>query len=499
MDKFIESVQSQDIPLDGIDELISSKNISCYYCFENTSPVKSWGAFMPPDILCSSFYKALHDFPILSGRFKVDNLSRGYVEVDRNNLNMPVYTDADWDVEFKNLMDMGFKSNLLPDNFDDFCGIAAASRFGTVSAKLGVFHVRRLKNYSGVVVFASISHAVVDGYAYLAFMRRWAEISKWMQENPTINESTLLTATFSHDRSIHSEYRLDGTDALNSTLLKTINDSNAITRFFSSLPIDKRNSIFKAMVTSVPLSCCSFHVSIQALKAFQNSVQEYAPPGTWYSTNDVLTALLTIVIGQATYDVSDRKHNTFVSKVRRALFGDGSNKPRDILAAVVINARSRVNHPRIKDFMGNLSITRSVLCPHELVQGKNYLESLSKIATELRNILLATDEKFVGQFNFLMNSESDMFMRVVLKYRKQNSITVSNVSKTGYYEIDFGAGIPCLVRPIFRATPNLISVMPCHPDIGGYDVLAHLDRDVAKIVAQDKRWMGLVDSHYLDI
>ncbi|KAJ2398598.1 hypothetical protein GGI23_003149 [Coemansia sp. RSA 2559] len=200
MDKFIESVQSHDIPLGVFDKFIALIYVPFYYWFENTSPVGSWGAFMPPDILCSSFYKALQDFPILSGRFKVNSSSCGYVEVDRNNLNMPVYTDTDWDVEFKRLMDMGFKANLLPENFDEFCGIAAASRFGTVSAKLGIFHVRRLKNYSGVVVFASIPHALVDGYGYLAFMNRWAEISKWMHDNPTINESALPAVTFDHDR-----------------------------------------------------------------------------------------------------------------------------------------------------------------------------------------------------------------------------------------------------------------------------------------------------------
>ncbi|KAJ2853968.1 hypothetical protein GGI22_004669, partial [Coemansia erecta] len=222
MDKFIESVQSHDIPLGVFDKFISLIYVPFYYWFENTSPVKSWDTFMPPDILCSSFYKALKDFPILSGRFKANSSSCGYVEVDRNNLNMPVYTDTDWDVEFKRLMDMGFKANLLPENFDEFCGIAAASRFGTVSAKLGIFHVRRLKNYSGVVVFASIPHALVDGYGYLAFMNRWAEISKWMHDNPTINESALPAVTFDHDRSIHSEYKLEGTDTIDDLQLNII-------------------------------------------------------------------------------------------------------------------------------------------------------------------------------------------------------------------------------------------------------------------------------------
>ncbi|KAJ1801594.1 hypothetical protein LPJ59_000159 [Coemansia sp. RSA 2399] len=500
MDKFIESVQSHDIPLDAFDKFISLIYVPFYYWFENTLPVKSWDAFMPPNILHSSFYQALQDFPILSGRFKVDSSSRGYVEVDRNNLNMPVYTDTDCDVEFKHLKDTGFKTSLLAENFDDYCGITAASRFGTVSAKLGIFHVRRLKNYSGVVVFASISHAIVDGYAYSAFINRWAEISKWMHENPTINESALPTVTFDHDRSIHSEYRLDGTDEIDDLLLKTVTNGNVITRFFSSQPIDKCNSLLKLLVPSANIPCCRFHVPTSAIESLRESVQEYAPPGTRYSTNDVLAALLTMVIGQATHQTHIRKQNNLNSRISCAIFGTDNDKPKDTLLSIPVNLRPRTNHPRANIFVGNLTFARNIAFPRALVQADADPENVSAIATMIRNAMSSMDKRYAGQLNHMMNSKADMCMRVAVGLNDyKNALTVTNIGKLGLYETDFGAGIPRLVRPTLRALPNVVVLMPCHPDIGGYELVITLANDVANIVVQNKSFMSLVDSHNLDI
>ncbi|KAJ1784451.1 hypothetical protein LPJ59_006355, partial [Coemansia sp. RSA 2399] len=244
MDQFISTVKSQTFPIHGFDELTSSIYIPGYYWFENTSRgTSSWAAFMPPEILRCSFYRVLQDFPLLAGRFRNDKNSRGFVDVDGNNLNMPVYTDSDWNtVDFKHLKGSGFDTHLLPENFTDACGIPSASIFGTASAKLGIFHVRRCKDYGGVLVFASIAHAVVDGFGYFAFMNRWAEASRWMHK-PCLDE--LPKRTISHDRAIHDDYISQETDALDRPTLEAAATGNAMTRFLSWLPIDKRNIFYK--------------------------------------------------------------------------------------------------------------------------------------------------------------------------------------------------------------------------------------------------------------
>ncbi|KAJ2557711.1 hypothetical protein EV175_001180 [Coemansia sp. RSA 1933] len=502
MDEFKAAVQSQNIYLDGFDQIVSSMYIPCYYWFENAeaSDDASWIKFMPPETLRIAFYRTLQDFPILAGRFKADKDDHGYVEVDKNDLNMPLYTDTSLDVEFKKIKDAGYDTKMLPAFFQEACSIASASRFATTSAKLGIFHICRCKDYSGVVILASIAHGVVDGYGHIAFISRWAEISKWMQECLAKKDPELSVSKFIHDRSIHKDYKLDGTDALDEMTLKSVADSSSLTRFFSRLPVDKRNRIFKSMAPSKNVVCCNFHVRAQTMKDMNEAVQEFAPFGSRYSSNDVITALMTIVIGQAIRKNTVTTQNKVVSKVWSSLFGSGDSKPNDTLTAVAVNMRSRIDHPDAKDFVGNLSFVRHVLCAQAFVQAENKPENIAAVASIIREAISTTDKNYIGQMNSLINRESDSYMRLIANFRKyENSLTISNTSKAGYYDIDFGAGIPCLFRPVFRVSTNAIFVMPCHPDIGGFDFVMVLEKNVAGAVVQDKHWMHMVDSYDFDI
>ncbi|KAJ1667692.1 hypothetical protein IW140_001250 [Coemansia sp. RSA 1813] len=500
MDEFKDTVKSQIFSLDGFDQIVSSMYIPCYYWFENTAADTSWIKYMPPEALCYSFYRTLQDFPIIAGRFKTDKDDRGYVEVDKNDLNMPIYTDASWDVEFKKIKDAGFDTKLLPETFQEACSIAAASRFATTSAKLGIFRICRLKDFSGVVILASIAHGIVDGHGHLAFMNRWAEVSRWMQECLAKKELQLPTRTFIHDRSIHKDYRLHGTDALDDMTLRSAYDGSSLTRFFSRLPIDKRNRIFKSISPSKNIVCCNFHVRAEPVKELQESLQEHARHGSRYTTNDVFTALMAMVVSQAIHKNTVSNRNRVVSKMKSSLFGNSNNKADDMLIAVAVNMRSRIDHPSTKDFVGNLSFVRYITCSQALVQAENNLENISAVATNIKDAISTTDKKYIGQLNNLINSESDSHMRLITNCRKyENIITISNVSKASYYEMDFGSGTPSLVRPTFRVTSNSVFIMPCHSDIGGYDFVMALERDVAGVVVQDKHWMRLVDSYDFDI
>ncbi|KAJ1662565.1 hypothetical protein IW140_005294 [Coemansia sp. RSA 1813] len=491
MNRFIGSVKSQMFRLGGYDKTVSGMYIPRYYWFENTSPKKSWATFMSPEIIRSSFYQTLQEFPILAGHFKMGKDRQEYISVDRKKLNMPTYTDRNWDIDFKQIKDTGFNTNMLPETFHEASGFPIVSRFGTTGAKLGVFHVRRLKNFSGVVVFASIAHGAVDGHGYAAFMNRWAELSKLMHKNTTEKEVGLPTRTFSHDRSISRAYNPDDIDALDAFTLKAIANGSVITRFIAWLPADKRNLIFKATMPTEQLVCCSFHVPNRAIKALRESVQEYAPHGTRYSVNDVIAALMTMVIGQAMHKTSVENQNNF---------GNRNSDGDDTMTAVTVNTRLRLNDPSAKDFVGNLSFARYILNHQALVQADTNPRNISAIAANIREGVSVIDEKYIGQFNRLINSEPDMFVRVGTSYLNfKNRLVVSNVTKSGYYEADFGAGIPCLVRPTYRTIMNTIFIMLGHPDVGGYDLVMTLKKDVAKMVSQNEKWIGLVDSYNIDI
>ncbi|KAJ2552506.1 hypothetical protein EV175_003285 [Coemansia sp. RSA 1933] len=455
MDSFISTVEPQVVHLDGFDKIVSIMYIPRIYWFENEHhETKSWDTFMPPETLRSSFYRTLQDFPIIAGRFKAGKDGRGTVIVDRDNINMPIYTDSDWDVDFKQIKDAGFDTGLLPETFDNARGFTAASRFGTKSAKLGIFHVRRFKNYSGVIIFASITHGLVDGQGFVVFMNRWAEISKLMHKSPT---EKVPARVFSHDRSIHNDYRQEGTSSLDDTLLKLTSGSSTV-------------------------------------------ITRYAAGGILYSTNDVLTSLLAMTVGQAIQENNARRHARRLVKTMCSPFNRGNGKPEDTLLTIPTNLRPRISHPDGNKYVGNLMFARYIICPQTLTQADSDPENVLAVATIVREAMSSTDKTYIGQSNHLINREPDMYMRLATGYLKyKSSLAVTNVSMFDQYGLDFGAGIPRLIRSASQAFMNYIEVMPCHPDIGGYEVVMMLRPGIAQIIAQNKGWMRLVDSYHLGV
>ncbi|KAJ2543155.1 hypothetical protein EV175_006001 [Coemansia sp. RSA 1933] len=385
---------------------------------------------------------------------------------------MPIYTDTDWDVDFKQIENAGFGTELLPETFDNVRGKTVASRLGTKSAKLGIFHVRRLKNYSGVVIFGSVAHGLVDGYGVFAFANRWAEISKHMHERPTEKVSARV---FSHDRAIYKDYRQEGTSSLDDILLKlTSTSSNAVTRFLSSLPTDKSQYLMTLFGKPTKTVCSSFHISTQALKKLQHSVQALAPPNIRYTTNDVLTSVLTMTIGKAIQENNARKQaKSLFKSMCSPLNSDNDNdEPEDTMLLIPTNIRLRSNNPNGRSFVGNMVFPRYVLCPSALTQAGLDPENVLAIATPVREVISSTNKTYIGQFNHLINSEPDMYLRLNMCYYKYKSLlVVTNVSKFDQYKLDFGAGIPHLIRPSLQSFVNAILVMSSHPDIGGYEVV----------------------------
>ncbi|KAJ2548971.1 hypothetical protein EV175_004623, partial [Coemansia sp. RSA 1933] len=213
MDNFIASVKSQIIRMDGFDSATSILAIPIYYWYDK--PV-------PKDVLEVAFYKTLEEFPILAGHVKTGNDMRDYVEIDRNNLNMPVYTDVPCNVDFQTLQQSSYDVNLLPGDYSSaYKTPCPPGMFGN-SLKIAEFHIFRLKDNSGMGIFAGIIHIVFDGSSFCAFMNRWAEISKSIlaaqkqeQDIQDIRDIGVpARVVYEFDRSILESYKLRGTDAL---------------------------------------------------------------------------------------------------------------------------------------------------------------------------------------------------------------------------------------------------------------------------------------------
>ncbi|KAJ1726654.1 hypothetical protein LPJ72_006265, partial [Coemansia sp. Benny D160-2] len=144
MDDFIKTVRPQKVYLDAFDKITSGANIAFYYWYENKER-RPWNAFMPAATLEQAFYKTLCEFPLFAGTLITDSNSMVYVQVSKDNLNLPVYTDSACDVDFDMIRGAGFNTKLLGRDLDHACDVLAPTGIiGSGKIKLAEIHVIRL-------------------------------------------------------------------------------------------------------------------------------------------------------------------------------------------------------------------------------------------------------------------------------------------------------------------------------------------------------------------
>ncbi|KAJ2524226.1 hypothetical protein GGI11_000962, partial [Coemansia sp. RSA 2049] len=129
----------------GFDDCPSILSIPFYLWYENT---------VPADVLKDALFKTLEEFPILAGQLKTGSDLRSYVVIDKNHLNIPEYTDSFCNVHFQTLKDANFDVSLLPVDYSLACKCPAPRGFPGNRLKLAEFHVLRMKDNSGMCIFA---------------------------------------------------------------------------------------------------------------------------------------------------------------------------------------------------------------------------------------------------------------------------------------------------------------------------------------------------------
>ncbi|KAJ1801511.1 hypothetical protein LPJ59_000231 [Coemansia sp. RSA 2399] len=495
MDAFTSTVSSQIIRLDGLDGLPSIFSIPICYWYENSAR-SSWDNFMPPDLMERAFYKTLQEFPIFSGHLRADANSRMYVEIDKDDLNMPVYTDTCCDLDYSAMQEAGFNIQKLPVGLREEYRVPAPP--GLVGGQIKSAHIRivRFKDNSGVLVFATIAHYIFDGYGYTQFMNRWAEIARWMKHP---EEAPMPTHLYTQDRAIHTSYRSDQTTALDALTIDSLSTKTAYTKWLSWISPQTRGRYFRAMLGGSGHTCCFFHISSKTMQDLRTAVQTCAPPqGTRFTANDVITAYVTIVVAQAMEKASAEWWSKPVPATIRKVLGKSFGKSDEFAAIIYVNMRWRINQPNIDKYMGNMAFGRAVPLSKNDVRDDPTDKAVSTLAQKINQAILATDEQFVGQFGQMLDNEPDNFMRLIISTTKiKNKLMTSNQSRFPHYSVDFGSGIPSMVRHAPHAFTDLAYVMPAHPETGGYEIEFNLMPEVALHVIRDAAWMKLVDRYDL--
>ncbi|KAJ2550120.1 hypothetical protein EV175_004185 [Coemansia sp. RSA 1933] len=446
-----------------------------------------------------SFYKTLEEFPIISGRLKADSTNRLYVDIDKDDLNMPAYTDTCCDLEYSTLRDSGFNIHKLPIDLSKEYGVPVPSGMFSGDITPAHFRIIRFKNNSGVLVYAQIAHYNTDGYGYSRFMNRWAEISRWMQQPQDANATPLPERQFIHDRSIHNGYRSNQTTCLEEEEIKAFTTSTAFTRWLSWITPAKRGRIFKTISSLTNSKCCFFHVSAKTIEDLRTSVQKHAPEGIRYSINDIITAYLTIAVGQAWVDARSKWWKKPMTSAIRALSGNRLGKPADLTVSTSINLRWRLSNPDANFYMGHMVACKAITVPQKLIHVEPTDESLSELALKIHQAVSSADERFAGQAGHLLNKKgSDSYAWLMwCGATARSELVVSNQSRFAHYEVDFGAGAPSMVRHAPHPYTNCFYVMPANPKTGGgYILEMNISPAMEAHLVKNNNWMELVDSYH---
>ncbi|KAJ2557710.1 hypothetical protein EV175_001179 [Coemansia sp. RSA 1933] len=504
MDSFTSTVSSQTLQLDGIDASSSFINIPFCYWYENSDREcngnnnGSRDSFMPSGIMERAFYKALREFPVICGHLKADTNSRMYVDIDKDNLNMPVYVDTCCDVEYSAIKESGFNIGQLPVDLRAAHEVPAPPGLFGGQIKLGHFYIVRFKGNSGVLVCASIAHVLVDGSGFTKFINLWAETSRWMQQHQDdANKVPLSKCRYIHDRSIHASYRSDQTTALDASILDILLTSNAFSRWLSWISPESRARIFKALSGVTTSTCCYFRISLEALEDLRANMQKYAPAETRYSINDVISAYIVIVVVQAKEKGSTEWWSRPVPSAIRAVYSNSLGKHEGFQTSIAFNMRPRINNSDIDDFVGNMASVKVLWFPQDLVNTEPTDKALATLATSIHEAVAAIDESFVSQIGHLLEKEPDSYMRFALGSMNQKpNMIISSQIRFAHYDVDFGAGIPSLCRMAPCAFPDVAFILPGNTsERGYYEIALNVAPNVALYIIGNPSWMKLVSEY----
>ncbi|KAJ2494970.1 hypothetical protein GGI11_008614 [Coemansia sp. RSA 2049] len=176
MEKFKEAVESQTFALGCLDTHPSYCTTPLYFFYKNGNID---GQFMPPDLLKDSFFEALRVFPILAGCLHMKNGGiDASINVDRNNINMPVYGEYDSDIHFDKIEAANFSWDALPKEISKPGFVLRKGKDNII--KLAEIEIARLQANSGLVILVNIAHVVMDVNGIVKFLHYWAQLCRQM-------------------------------------------------------------------------------------------------------------------------------------------------------------------------------------------------------------------------------------------------------------------------------------------------------------------------------
>ncbi|KAJ1733901.1 hypothetical protein LPJ61_001334 [Coemansia biformis] len=473
MDDFISSLQPQVLPLTVLDTQGSFSNIPFVFFYENKTGSSD---FMPTDMLRDSFFRTMKTFPFFAGRLKSKGLGNVSIVVDPRNVNMPDYSEDSSDVHFDELKDAGFRWSAWPAGVATAGAMTKADSRGEI--KLINVHVVRLKENSGVIIYFSIPHYVVDGESHMGVMIRWCEVYQLMSSGQQDAVDDL--PGFAFDRAIISKHLPVERAPLDSEMQMAYTSHSYLADWFAWISPNTRGYLLDKVIGRQHAATHLFHVSAAAIESLRASLREHLPEADEISVNELLLSLTT---------------KTLVQAQQTAGCGDGKGQTT-LPIAVIFETRKLLNLTR-QDYIGNVLMPKLTIRSVEDLTLPTSTETLAKMITINSETARDVSAPLFGSFVDMVLGQPSSFTRPVVRYvRSKSAISFVYDTMPDMYEADFGNGRPEWVSPIepFRANATLLLTPRDTTD--GVDVFLTALPKAMEEVLKNEFWMSIAKLIY---
>ncbi|KAJ1880520.1 hypothetical protein H4R99_002167 [Coemansia sp. RSA 1722] len=492
MDEFISTVENQVFALHPLDTQGAFLNVPYHFFYVNSNNTKE---FMPFEAIRTSFYKALKQFPILAGYLRPEGDGRTSVVVDRDDLNMPEYKEsAENTVHVSALQECNFHHSSWPSGLSTTGAITKAGSDGRI--KLVNAHVVRLKDNSGVVVFANIPHYVVDGTGFFSFVELWATLCRAARTEDHGLAETARSQEFCFDRAVIAENLPQGRKPLDSNTTSIYTRFNPLADWLAWLSPATRARLLDGAKLGSDIVAHTFRVSLDSLKELSDQVARHMPDEQAASAppTHVLAALLSKTVAQAHKKRQQEKGllSTMLSWMASLAFGKETHQSLNLMADM--------RHPlglADKGYMGNGLLPHNTQCPLDILESPTDAESLARVTSIVSRVYENADAQLVGSFIDLISARPSCFTRPMV-YLATNPTMVIITNETAFklYKADFGDGLPEWVCTVPSFVANFVGFLPSPPPSTDITVNITMKKSVMKHILLNDAWRDIATIVY---
>ncbi|KAJ2083823.1 hypothetical protein H4R24_000475 [Coemansia sp. RSA 988] len=478
MEEFVNSIKSQVIPLSPIDTQGSFSNIPFVFFYENKERSDD---FMPSDKMYNSFFRTMQCLPVFAARLKSTGIGNVSLVINADDINTPEYIEDISDMHFSKLKNAGYNWNAWPKGVATAGPMTCAAADGVI--KLINVHVLRMKNNSGLIVYLSIPHYVMDGVGHMEVMRRWCKIYRLMDGGHLNAVDELPVYTF--DRALLQKHLSDKRTPVDSLTYKTFTESSYLSEWLAWISPEWRGYLLSKAVEWQQAETHLFHISSKSFESLRELLRSNIPDIDAVSVNQLVLSLATKTFAQAQMAADGRTLND--SKM-----ADDATLP----VAVIFENREKLG---IDDanYMGNVLMPKFTTPLTKNLESPTDAKSLANTLSTFNETVNNIDPPLAASHIEMVACRPSCFTRPITRYvRSKTAISFVYDIMPDMYEADFGNGRPEWVSPIQPFRANAVLLLTSHDTTDGIDVFLSAYPKVMKEVLRNEFWTSVAKLIY---